>query len=55
MPAGHFRHVMQTRDIDPLNPDKVENKWYAPGVGPVHVVRIGSAHHEEIKLVRTTG
>jgi hypothetical protein len=55
VPAGTFTGVVQTRDIDPLNPDKVENKWYAPGTGPVHVIRIGSAHHEEIKLVRMTG
>ena len=47
-----FTGVVLTRDIDPLNPDKVEHKWYAKGVGPVHVIRIGSAHHEEIKLVK---
>jgi hypothetical protein len=55
VPAGTFSGVLQTRDIDPLNPDKIENKWYAPGMGPVHVVRIGSAHREEIKLVSKTG
>jgi hypothetical protein len=55
VPAGTFKNVIATRDIDPLNPDKIENKWYAPGAGPVHVVRIGSAHHEEIKLVAQSG
>jgi hypothetical protein len=39
-------------DTDPLNPDKIEHKFYAPGVGPVHVVRIGGAHQEEIKLIK---
>jgi hypothetical protein len=51
-PAGTFSGVLETLDIDPLNPDKIEHKWYAPGVGPVHVIRIGSAHHEEIRLVK---
>jgi hypothetical protein len=55
VPAGTFKNVVQTRDIDPLNPDKIENKWYAPGVGPVRALRLGSAHHEEIKLVSQSG
>jgi hypothetical protein len=55
VPAGAFSGVVETRDIDPLNPAKVENKWYAPGAGPVHVLRLGSAHREEIKLVSMTG
>ena len=50
VPAGTFRHVVETFDTDPLNPQKVERKFWAPGVGAVHVVRIGSFHQEEIKL-----
>jgi hypothetical protein len=46
--------VVETLDTDPLNPDKLEHKFYAPGVGPVHVIRVGSAHHEETKLVHFT-
>jgi hypothetical protein len=55
VPAGVFTNVVRTRDIDPLNPDKKELKWYAKGVGPVHVIRTRSAHTEEIKLVSKTG
>jgi hypothetical protein len=55
VPAGTYRGVVETRDIDPLNPAKIENKWWAPGVGPIHVLRINSSHHEEIKLVKKTG
>jgi hypothetical protein len=55
VPAGVFRNVVETRDIDPLNPDKKELKWYATGVGPIHVIRTRSAHTEEIRLVRTSG
>jgi hypothetical protein len=51
VPAGTFRGVVQTYDTDPLNPDKVEQKYFAPGVGPVHTIRVGGSHHEEIKLV----
>jgi hypothetical protein len=55
LPAGVFTGVVETRDIDPLNPDKKELKWYARGVGAIHVIRTRSAHTEEIKLVRTSG
>lgn len=51
VPAGTFRGVVETYDTDPLNPDKVEKKFFAPGVGPVHTVRVGGSHHEEIKLI----
>ena len=51
VPAGTFRHVVETYDTDPLNPDKVERKYWALGVGAVHVVRVGGSHQEEIKLV----
>jgi len=52
VPAGTYGNVVLTRDIDPLNcPTKKEIKSYARGVGPIHVIRTRSAHHEEIKLV----
>jgi hypothetical protein len=55
VPAGTFHNTVQTLDTDPLNPDKVEHKWYARAVGLIHAVRIGGQHHEEIKLVRASG
>ena len=55
VPAGSFGNVVETRDVNPLDPSKVENKWFAKGVGAIRVLRIRSAHHEEIKLVRKTG
>ena len=54
VPAGTYKNVLRTFDTDPLNPDKVETKWYAKGVGPVHTKRVGSAHTEETKLVKYT-
>jgi hypothetical protein len=55
VPAGTFKNVVETRDINPLDPSKVENKWFAKGVGTIHVLRIRSMHHEETKLVRKIG
>jgi hypothetical protein len=55
VPAGTFHNTVLTLDTDPLNPDKVEHKWYARGVGLIHAIRIGGQHHEEIKLARASG
>jgi hypothetical protein len=55
VPAGSYTKVITTEDSDPLNPDKTDEKWYAPGVGVVHSVRIGSAHHENMSLVSVSG
>jgi hypothetical protein len=51
VPAGRFKHVVETRDTDPLSPDKIEHKWYAPGVGLIEADRKWTGHHEHIKLV----
>jgi hypothetical protein len=51
---GPYRTVLRTYDTDPLNPDKIEHKWYAPGVGMVSAIRQGSAHHEKIELTSVT-
>jgi hypothetical protein len=55
VPAGTFKNVIETRDLNPLDPSKIENKWFAKGVGSIRVLRIRSAHHEQTKLVRKTG
>ena len=34
-PTGTYTGCLLTRDSSPLEPDLVELKWYAPGVGPV--------------------
>jgi hypothetical protein len=34
-PTGLYRGALLTRDTTPLEPELVELKWYAPGVGPV--------------------
>jgi hypothetical protein len=54
--AGHtYRNVVLTEDTDPLNPDLIQHKWYAPGLGQVKVVRSGSSHHEDLHLSSAHG
>jgi hypothetical protein len=55
LPAGTFRDVLVTEDTDPLNPDKVDEKHYAPGIGTVYSKRIRTGHHEETSYVKTMG
>jgi hypothetical protein len=35
VPFGAFEDVLQTKDTTPLEPDLVEHKFYAKGIGPV--------------------
>ena len=35
VPAGDYEDVLVTRDWNPLEPEIVEQKYYAPGVGVV--------------------
>jgi hypothetical protein len=43
VPAGRFQNVLKTEETTPLEPDELENKFYAPGVGLIM--------EEELKLV----
>ena len=51
VPFGHFRsgRVLMTRDLNPLQPEVQELKFYARGVGPVLALGIsGEADREEL-------
>ena len=49
VPAGHFRHVLMTRDWNPLEPKVNEYKFYAPGVGVVLALTVsGGGDREEL-------
>ena len=52
VPAGTFRPAIVTLDKNPLDPSKIERKWYAPGVGFVRAVLKGGGHSETTELVR---
>jgi hypothetical protein len=49
VPAGHFRRVLLTRDVNPLEPRVLEYKLYARGVGLVLALGIsGGGGREEL-------
>jgi hypothetical protein len=49
VPFGTFDHVLVTEDVTPLQPEVVEHKFYARGVGPVLSINVkGGAGREEL-------
>jgi hypothetical protein len=53
VPAGHYRHLVMTRETNPLEPRAVEFKFLARGVGPVLAVATsGGADREELVRMR---
>ena len=53
VPYGHFRHVLMTREDDPLEPRALEFKFHARGVGPVLAVSVsGGSDREELVRFR---
>jgi hypothetical protein len=54
VPYGSFTDVLLTKDLTPLEPDVLEYKLYAPGVGPVLVLGVsGGSGREELLQVTT--
>ena len=51
VPFGTFDHVLQTRNVTPLDPDLVEEKFYASGVGMVLAITVSGGSDREV-LVR---
>ncbi len=52
VPAGSYTDALKTKDYTPLEPDAVEHKFYAPGIGPVLEVDIESG--DRMELVEVT-
>jgi hypothetical protein len=53
VPFGHFKPVLMTKDLNPLDPKVLEFKFYARGIGPVLAVGIsGGADREELVRYR---
>jgi hypothetical protein len=47
--VGHFKHVVLTKEWNPLEPDVLEYKLYARGVGPVLALTVsGGSDREEL-------
>jgi hypothetical protein len=54
VPAGHFDEALLTKDTITIEPDVLEYKLYAPGVGPVLVLGVsGGGGREELVEVGT--
>jgi hypothetical protein len=51
VPAGHYKDVVMTRDLNPLKPKSLEYKFFARGVGPVLAIGISGGDDRE-ELVR---
>jgi hypothetical protein len=52
VPAGHYGEALLTKDTVGLDPDVLEYKLYAPGVGPVLVLGVsGGGGREELLRV----
>ena len=52
VPAGHYTHVLLTKDFNPLEPRALEYKLYAKGVGQVLAVGVsGDTGREELVRV----
>lgn len=53
VPFGSFEYLLKTEDTTPLEPDVVEHKFYAKGVGPVLTVSVsGGGGREELLSFR---
>lgn len=50
VPFGSFEDVLVTRDWNPLEPDVVEEKWYAPGVGLVYETKVAGDAGEGVLI-----
>jgi len=55
VPFGSFDGVLKTKDTTPLEPDVVEHKFYAKGVGPVLALAISGRSGREELLRFTRG
>lgn len=51
VPFGHFKHVLLTKNFNPLEPKALEYKLYARGVGPVLEIGV-SGESDRAELTR---
>jgi membrane-associated phospholipid phosphatase len=48
VPFGSFDGLVMTKDTTPLEPNAVEHKYYAQGIGPILAVGVSSRSREEL-------
>lgn len=54
VPYGCFSNVLKTKDFTPLDPDVLEHKFYAQGIGHIKTVQVKGGSGEE-QLVQIKG
>ena len=47
-PPGPFNNCLETKEFSPLEPDVVEHKFYAPGIGNVQTVDAITGNHLDL-------
>ena len=52
IPKGTFHNVVETFNTDPLDPSKLEHKWFAKGLGMIKADRHSGGHIEHTHLVK---
>jgi hypothetical protein len=56
VPYGTFSNVLKTKDFSPLEPDIVENKYYAQNIGAIKALSVkGESEVESLVQINGTG
>ena len=53
VPYGRFNNCLKSQETTPLEPDALENKYYAPGVGNVLTVDLVTGERDELISITT--
>jgi hypothetical protein len=52
VPAGTFHNCLKSKETTPLEPDLLEYKFYAVGVGNILTIDARTGHREELVQIR---
>ncbi len=56
VPYGSFSNALKTKDFSPLEPDIVENKYYAQNIGEIKAISVkGESDAETLAQINSTG
>ena len=53
VPYGRFNNCLKSQETTPLEPDALEDKYYAPGVGNVLTVDLVTGERDELISITT--
>jgi hypothetical protein len=53
VPYGTFSNCLKSQETTPLEPDALEDKYYAPGVGNVLTVDLVTGERDELVNITT--